>query len=210
MRRFVPAHATPMGRADTSCRWALQVGLVTSVAVPPGLTGTYQRIQNRDDMSQIRTTIARRPFMLDVRSIERAAAKVLPEPLVDHFAVVAGRRYPPKQVISLATGLDRADFTTHQARRVLSRLGFVVGRKSSATAGKGPSTGGGRGPYGGREAERLRPFVGHWVAQRDREVLVAAKDPRAVMAWLEQYDQQADAMFMVPEDEAQARGTGPV
>jgi hypothetical protein len=34
----------------------------------------------------------------------------------DHFAVVNGRRFPPKQVISLVTGLDRADFNMHQAR----------------------------------------------------------------------------------------------
>jgi hypothetical protein len=160
-------------------------------------------------MLQIQTTIARRPFTLDPRSVERAAAKVLPEPLVDHFAVVGGRRYPPKQVISLATGLDRADFTTHQARRVLSRLGFVVGRKSSSEPPKKPPTEGGRGPYGGAEAERLRPFIGQWVAQRNRDVLVAARDPRAVIAWLERYNQQADAMFMVPADEAQARGAGP-
>jgi len=38
--------------------------------------------------------------------------------------VINGRRWPPKQVLALVTGLDRADFTTHQARRALTRLGF--------------------------------------------------------------------------------------
>lgn len=48
----------------------------------------------------------------------------MPEPLRGHYVLVEGRRYPPKQVLSLATGLDRADFATHQARRTLKRLGF--------------------------------------------------------------------------------------
>jgi hypothetical protein len=33
-------------------------------------------------------------------------------------------------VIALATGLDRADFTTHQARRILRRLGFTAARRT--------------------------------------------------------------------------------
>jgi hypothetical protein len=37
---------------------------------------------------------------------------VLPDPLDDHYVVVVRRRHPPKQVISLITGLDRADFNT--------------------------------------------------------------------------------------------------
>jgi hypothetical protein len=41
------------------------------------------------------------------------------------FVVIDGRRWPPKQVLALVTGLDRADFTTHQARGILTRLGFL-------------------------------------------------------------------------------------
>jgi hypothetical protein len=60
-------------------------------------------------MTQVTTRIARQPFLLDAAAIEAAATAVLPEPLVDRYVVVGGRRYPPKQVIALATGLDRAD-----------------------------------------------------------------------------------------------------
>lgn len=154
-------------------------------------------------MSQVHATIAQRRFVLDPHEIERQLSDVLPEPLGDHFVVIAGRRFPPKQVIGFVTGLDRADFNTHQARRILSRLGFTVGRRS-----RDPVPGGtGSGPHHGREADLLRPFSGRWVAQRDMEVLVAADTPQAVLAWLERHDQQADAMFRVPADETEATGS---
>ncbi len=130
---------------------------------------------------------------------------MLPDPLGDHYVVVAGRRFPPKQVIGVMTDLDRADFNTHQARRILSRLGFTVGRRSreSAPASQGA------GPHGGREADLLRPFRGRWVAQRGLDVLVAADTPQAVLAWLERHNQHADAMFRVPLDETEAAGGAP-
>jgi hypothetical protein len=109
-------------------------------------------------------------------------------------------------VIGLVTGLDRADFNTHQARRILSRLGFTVGRRSRDPAASAPQR---PGPHGGREADALRPFAGRWVAQRGLEVLVAAATPEAILAWLERHDQQADAMFRVPADEAEATGVAP-
>ena len=105
-------------------------------------------------------TIAGQVFELDRDRAEKAAGNALPEPVREHYVVVVGRRYPPKQVISLLTGLDKADFTTHQARRILKRLGFLAAR-----AGEGevvePS---GVGPYGGRQAAALAPYVGQWVA----------------------------------------------
>ena len=30
-----------------------------------------------------------------------------PEPIREHFVVISGRRWPPKQVLALVTGLDR-------------------------------------------------------------------------------------------------------
>jgi hypothetical protein len=157
-------------------------------------------------MSQVRATIARQDFELDGEQIARRLRDVLPEPLDDHYVVVEGTRYPPKQVIGVATGLDRADFNTHQARRVLSRLGFTVGRRSRDAVREAPDR---PGPHRGREADALRPFSGRWVAQRDLEVLVAADTPQAVLAWLERHDQQADAMFRVPVDETEVTGVAP-
>jgi hypothetical protein len=74
-------------------------------------------------------TIAKQPFELRREGIERSVRNVLPEPVASHYVVIGSRRYPPKQVIGLVTGLDRADFTSHQARRILMGLGFAVGRR---------------------------------------------------------------------------------
>ena len=74
-------------------------------------------------------TIAKRRFELRRDHVERAMRGVLPEPISTHYVVIGARRYPPKQVIGLVTGIDRADFTSHQARRVLMGLGFAAGRR---------------------------------------------------------------------------------
>src|SRR6266568_8432182 len=157
-------------------------------------------------MNQVQVTIAQQEFVLDVAAVDQLLRDVLPEPLGDHYVVVRGRRYPPKQVISLVTGLDRADFHTHQARRILSRLGFTVGRRSREARGGGPAR---PGPHHGREADLLRPFAGRWVAQRGLEILVAADTPEAVLASLEHHNQRADAMFRVPTSESEATGAAP-
>ncbi|MGE3780122.1 MAG: hypothetical protein AB7F89_23235, partial [Pirellulaceae bacterium] len=45
-----------------------------------------------------------------------------------HVASVEGERYPVKQVVAAATGLDPLDFNTNQARNWLRQLGFAVER----------------------------------------------------------------------------------
>lgn len=156
-------------------------------------------------MVQVQARIAHQIFELGRAQVERAVRDVLPEPLDDHYLVVNGRRYPPKQVLALVTGLDRADFNTHQARQVLRRLGFTAGRRLDATRGSSPARH--RLAKAGTEAAVLRPFVGQWVAQLGSEVLVAASTPQAVLAWLERHNQHADAMFRVPLDEIEATGS---
>lgn len=155
--------------------------------------------------------IARRPFALRASQVERSMEGVLPEPLKDHFVVVARRRYPPKQVLAQVTGLDRAAFTTHHARRILMGLGFAAGRRSSAGEGSGESE---RGPSAGDRArptaKTLEPFVGQWVATRGPEVLVAATEPQIVVGWLSEHGQLADSMFRVPKDDFEASGLAPV
>lgn len=150
--------------------------------------------------------ISGQQFDLDPRRIVRAVSRVLPEPVRDHYVVIEGRRYPPKQVIALATGLDRADFTTHQARRILRRLGFTAARRAAHPV---PSAGSAPRRPGADPVGRLRPHIGEWVAVKDDDVLVAADTPAAVLAWLAQHDQTADSMFRVPETEAAAGGAAP-
>jgi hypothetical protein len=56
-----------------------------------------------------------------VRSALRAGA---PDDVRQHWVDVDGVRWPPKQALSLATGIDRREFTSHLALRQLQRLGF--------------------------------------------------------------------------------------
>ena len=157
-------------------------------------------------------TIAGQPFALDRERIEAAVADRLPDPIREHYVVVAGRRFPPKQVLRAVTGLDVADFTTHQARRILRRLGFVAARVGPPAE---PPPGGADErplPYGGRQAAALEPYIGKWVAMSDPlTVLVAADDPHDVIAWLARHNLQAlYGMFRVPEHDWQAGGAAPL
>jgi hypothetical protein len=152
-------------------------------------------------------------FDLDPQRVERALEGELPEPIHEHFVVISGRRWPPKQVLALVTGLDRADFTTHQARRALTRLGFTAARaihgghpRHAAPRPEGARAPGQRQPL----AEALRPFMGQWVAVRGEEVLVAANSPAAVVSWLAQHQQKAQSMFRVPTAESEISGGTPL
>lgn len=154
--------------------------------------------------------IAGRQVQLDSAAVEQRLAEELPEPVREHYAVVGGRRFPPKQVITVMTGLDRADFTTHQARRVLQRLGFPAARRASALASRPSET-----PE--REAhartsplvEALRPFIGQWVAVRGDEVLVGAATPKQVVGWLTEHGLVADSMFRLSGTDAAITGAAP-
>jgi hypothetical protein len=143
-------------------------------------------------------TIAGQRFDLDRTTIEAAVVDELPDPVRDHYVVVEGRRFPPKQILARVTGLDRADFTTHHARRILSRLGFMAGRRSTPQPEQAPPQP--RLPHGGRQAAALAPYIGKWVALGEPwEVLVAADTPQEVLRWLERHDKTATGgMFRVP------------
>ena len=152
--------------------------------------------------------IAGQRFRLERAAIAKAMKKALPEPLNQHYVVIAGRRYPPKQVIAEVTGLDRADFTTHQARRVLLRLGFPAARTT-----RKPQISGKRPRRAGREVRRsdqLRPYIGQWVATLGDDVLVAADSPAEVVGWLAEHGKTAESMFRVPESDAAAGGVAPL
>ena len=164
-----------------------------------------------------RVRIAGQDFVLRDSDVERALRRMEPEPITSHFVVVAARRFPPKQVISAVTGLDRADFTTHQARRTLMRLGFAAGRRGieASTTPSGAtirsrvdataST-----PDGERLADRLRALAGRWVAIKDDDILHAADTPQQLVSWLGEHGQRADSVFRVPEDELAATGLAPL
>jgi hypothetical protein len=162
-------------------------------------------------------TVSGHQYNLESRSVEAALRGALPEPIHEHFVVINSRRWPPKQVLALVTGLDRADFTTHQARRALTRLGFPAGRAVRARA-RHPETSGAAAPPSGASgtdgpavplAEALRPFIGLWVAVRDDDVLVAAPSPAEVVAWLAKHRQRAQSMFRVVDSEQAITSAAP-
>ena len=144
--------------------------------------------------------ISGQDFDLALTDVEAVAASLEPEPIRDHYVVVRSRRYPPKQVLAAVTGLDRADFTTHQARAVLRRLGLGVYRQAPAS-----STGGSEGsrPRRATEAALLDPFKGRWVAQAPGVVLFDADSPDAVLAWLRRHNLKA-RVWRVPATPAEA------
>jgi hypothetical protein len=163
-------------------------------------------------------TVSGHRYELDPHGVQTTLEGVLPEPIHEHYVVINGRRWPPKQVLALVTGLDRADFTTHQARRALTRLGFPAARAASSREHHAPDdrATGASGPVSGRAAtgpttlvEALRPFIGLWVAVRGDEVLVAAPSPKDVVAWLAQHGQRAQSMFRVPDSEQAVTGAAP-
>jgi hypothetical protein len=155
--------------------------------------------------------IAGHPFVLRNSDVVRALRKIDPEPITSHFVVVGARRFPPKQVVSEVTGLDRADFTTHQARRTLIRLGFPAGRRDTRSpSSRRNDVQRQPGAADERLADRLRPLSGQWVAIRGDDVLYAAVSPQELVRWLGQHGQKADSMFRVPEDELATTGLAPL
>lgn len=159
-----------------------------------------------------RFTVAGQAIELERDDVERTLERVLPEPVREHYVVVGSRRYPPKQVLSEVTGLDRADFTTHQARRILKRVGFTAARVTPEPAVPEMAELATSTPYGGRQASALADYAGKWVALAGpTTVLVAADTPQDVLRWLARHERKATGgMFRVPAGPAEAEGAAPL
>jgi len=76
-------------------------------------------------------TVSGQKVEVTADGVTRALAGVVPEPARQHVVSVGGKEYPVKQAMAVATGLDRLDFTSAQARSVLKRLGFQLHRLDS-------------------------------------------------------------------------------
>jgi hypothetical protein len=90
----------------------------------------------------IRVQIAGRVFELHQAEVARLVGHLEPAEIRDHFVEIRGRRYPVKQALGAATGLDPSDFTSQHARSALRRLGLPVGRLSSAHSARTAAYGG--------------------------------------------------------------------
>lgn len=65
-----------------------------------------------------------RDFDLTKQEVESRMRSEEPEAIRKHMVEVNGQMFPPKQVLGHATGWARTSFTTMEAQRVLTRIGF--------------------------------------------------------------------------------------
>src|SRR6476619_4552319 len=135
-------------------------------------------------------TFAGTSFELEPHDTEAAAAAVPVDRVKSQFVVVEGHRYPPRQVVSRATGLRCTEFTSDHARTVLRTLGFEVGRATPPRELAAPLT---ASAYSPRQRAALERHVGKWVALAGpTEVLVARDTPQDVLAWLVRNGKRAE------------------
>jgi hypothetical protein len=75
-----------------------------------------------------------KPYELDRNRIEQDLKHTPPKRVDKYFVLVNGRPYPPKQVLGIALNKPLVSFTTVDASRVLTALGFEVGIVGKETA----------------------------------------------------------------------------
>lgn len=83
-------------------------------------------------MVTISFTLAGRQFDLSDEDVRTRIAKHRPEPIDQYWVEIDGTRWPVKQVMALATRLGRGEFQSQNSRRLLAKLGFTIGKGSSA------------------------------------------------------------------------------
>ena len=77
----------------------------------------------------VRAVVGGREFDLTKNDVIRRMRNVEPEPVREHFVVIGEKPFPPKQALAQVTGWDRQTFTTMEAIRVLTRIGFTCQRR---------------------------------------------------------------------------------
>ena len=86
-----------------------------------------------------RMTVGGRILELTHEDVVEKLRNQRPEPIREHLVEMPNDVYPPKQVLATMTGWNRTSFTTMEAQRVLTKLGFVCRRSSTMSkAGASP------------------------------------------------------------------------
>lgn len=70
-------------------------------------------------------TVGGEPYDLNREQVLTAMKGITAEPFQKFVVEMLDTLYPPKQVFGTITGRNRSTFTTQEAQRVLTRLGFV-------------------------------------------------------------------------------------
>jgi hypothetical protein len=84
-----------------------------------------------------------RELDITAKDVVRKMRGVQPEPIRDHLVEIVNTEFPLKQVLAVVTGWERQSFTTMEANRVLTRLGFHccrVGAHADGHHGSGPDS----------------------------------------------------------------------
>jgi hypothetical protein len=76
-------------------------------------------------MSQF--TVGGVQFVLSREDVEKKLQSIVPEPVRELFVEVNGDRFPIKQALAEAAGLQRGMFTSHDAMRVFRKLNIPIG-----------------------------------------------------------------------------------
>ncbi|QHC68150.1 AAA domain-containing protein [Rathayibacter sp. VKM Ac-2759] len=88
----------------------------------------------------MRFTIRGTTYELTREQVEVILATTLPDEVSTYFVEVEGRRYPVKQVLAEATDLNKRDFDSGLAQRVLKGLGFEVLSTAPGARGRVPGS----------------------------------------------------------------------
>lgn len=75
-------------------------------------------------MPRRRMVVGGRELDLTANDVLNKMRSVEPEPIREHLVEIGNTEFPPKQVLATVTGWGRTSFTTMEANRVLTRLGF--------------------------------------------------------------------------------------
>lgn len=93
-------------------------------------------------MPRRRMVVGGRELNLTANDVLGRMREVEPEPIREHLVEIGDTEFPPKQVLATITGWDRQTFTTMEANRVLTRLGFNccrIGYQPDAAGREEPS-----------------------------------------------------------------------
>lgn len=114
-------------------------------------------------------TLTGQSFELTAEIVRQKLAGRVPESIQEYWVEVDGVRWPVKQVMAVATGLDRRRFQSQNSRRLLQRIGFSVGQGGSVISANPGSA---------------RPRVNRAAFDADALDVLESVDVRVAFEWL--------------------------
>lgn len=127
---------------------------------------------------KITFTVAGNDFSLSPADVVARMRDLEPEPVRELFVEVAGTAYPIKQAFAQVTGMQRGQFTSHDAMRVFRKLQLKIG-PDVKTAPERYYTSVMR--LNAFDKERVGPLVATFVSKSNRDVLISTYYQRVRM-----------------------------